>query len=62
MGNTVWIIVGAVVVVVLGIWLFMSGGDGSATAPVEDVNTTTLEGDAPDDPVDVPADGTETDN
>ncbi|WP_299786040.1 hypothetical protein [uncultured Marivita sp.] len=61
MGRTVWIIVGAVVVVI-GIWMYSSGGDGSATAPVEDVNTTTLEGDAPDDPVDVPADGAETDN
>ncbi|MFP7571413.1 hypothetical protein [Marivita sp. S2033] len=32
MGKTVWIIV-AIVVVVLGIWMFTSDGDGVATTP-----------------------------
>ncbi|MCL3882899.1 hypothetical protein [Marivita sp. GX14005] len=32
MGNTVWIIVGAVVVVLIGIWLFMSA-DGTGVEP-----------------------------
>lgn len=41
--------------------LIVFGGGADAPEPV-DVNTTTLDGDAPGDPVDVPAAGTTGDN